>query len=93
MIKSFFDWLIEIAALPLCVGVLLALLDFLRAHQRWGGNGRWLTFHNDFRWRFALLYIGALLVELSTSLVFHSGTLTTYLVALGGLLPGAEGDH
>ena len=82
MIKTFFDWVIDIAALPLCVGLVLAFLDFLRACQRWGGNGRWLTFDNDFRWRFALLYIGALLVELVTSLVFHSGTLTAYLVAL-----------
>ena len=82
MIKTFFDWLIDVAALPLCVGVVLALLDFLRAYQRWGGSGRWLTFDNDFHWRFALLYIVALLVERATSLVFLSGTRTGYLVAL-----------
>lgn len=80
--KTFFDWMIDIAALPVCIGVVLALLDFLRACQRWGGNGRWLTFDKDFRWRFGLLYIGALLVELVASLVFHSGTFTAYLVAL-----------
>jgi hypothetical protein len=82
MIKTFFDWVIDIAVLPLCVGVVLALLDFLRAYQRWGGNGRWLTFDKDFWWRFALLYIGALLVEVSMLLVFYSGILMAYLVAL-----------
>jgi hypothetical protein len=82
MIKTSFDWVIDIAALPLCVGVGLALLDFLRAYQRWGGNGRRLIFVNDFRWRLALLYIAALFVELGTSLVFHSATFTGYLGAL-----------
>jgi hypothetical protein len=89
MMKTLFDWVIAIAALPLCASVILTLLDFLRADQRWGGNGRWLTFDNDFRWRFALLYIGALLVELATSLVFHSGTRTAYLGALTVALPQA----
>jgi hypothetical protein len=82
MIKTLFDWVIDIAALPLCVGVVLALLDFLRAQRGWAGNARWLTFGAEFWWPAGLLYIGALLVELSTSLVFHSGTLTAYLVAL-----------
>jgi hypothetical protein len=86
MMKPFFDWVIDIAALPLCVGIVLALLDFLRAYQRWGGNGRWLTFDSDFRWRFALLYIGALLVELLTSLVFYLGTFSGYIAALARAL-------
>ena len=82
MIKTFLDWVIDIAALPLCVGVVLALLDFLRAQRGWAGKARWLTFGAEFWWPAGLLYIGALLVELATSLVFHSGSLTAYLVAL-----------
>ena len=82
MIKTLFDWAIAIAALPLCASLVLVLLDLLRAYLGWGGNGRWLTFDKDVRWRFALLYIVALLVEVVTLLMFHSGALTAYLGAL-----------
>jgi hypothetical protein len=70
------------ALLAFGLGVVLVMLDALRARQGWGSRRRFLTFADQVKLRLVTIAIITLLVALTIAVLFRSATTGAYLVAL-----------